>query len=357
MKSHCLILFLAVSLFFLPVSVSAQPVAKGASQSGKGIKILIVHSYHKEMPWVSEYTQGILMRFSQSSLGQEVQIKHFYLDTKRRPEMAQTMAARAFQKYRKWRPDLVFACDDNAQKYFVVPYLKDKAGTPVVFLGVNADPEEYGYPTPNITGVLERNHIRLTMALLKRLDPSVERIAVINDDSPTGRIVTRRIKEAMKEAGLQVIGYYNTNSYREWKGLIKRFQSEVDAIYLITYYTLKDERGRHVPILDVVKWLVKHSRLPDATNTKDSVKNGLLCSVAIDGFIHGTDAAEMAIKILKGTPPAQIPITRTTRGIRVINRSRAKVLGIRIPTYILEGTTFYDSPFINSLNGATGEEE
>ena len=338
------LLLLCISLPFKPRIATASPTPK------RPLKIFIVHSYHKSMPWVQEYIQGISMRLTQSPIGQEITIKHFYLDTKRRPEAAKAMAARAFAKYRQWRPDLVFACDDNAQKYFVVPYLKDKVKTPVVFLGVNADPETYGYPAANVTGVLERNHIRLTMELLKRLKPSISRVAVINDDSPTGRIVTQRIKRAMEGSDLEVTGYYNTDSFSKWKELIKGFQKEADAIYLITYFTLRDEKGRHVPILEALRWLVRNSRIPDATNTKDSVKNGLLCSVAIDGFIHGSDAASLAIKILQGTPPSQVPIIATNRGIRVINRSRAKVLGIRIPTYLMEGTTFYDSPFINSLN-------
>ena len=45
----------------------------------------------------------------------------------------------------KKRYDGVIAVNDNAQKMFVFPYLKDLVKTPVMFCGVNADTKKYGY--------------------------------------------------------------------------------------------------------------------------------------------------------------------------------------------------------------------
>ncbi|GEM_PF-2939611 len=316
----------------------------------KDLKILIVHSYHKTMPWVRDYTRGIRTTLTRHHDIHCI-LKHFYMDTKIHPEGAKEKARQAYKIFQGWRPDIVIACDDNAQKYFVVPYLKDKTSTPVVFLGVNEDPERYGYPAKNVTGVLERNHVVMTLELLQRLKPDCKRIAVLNDASPTGMILTRRIKKALSalpSTHLQVIGYYNTNSFEEWKRLVTNLQERADGLYFITYFTFRDKQGRHVPALEALKWLLLNSRLPEASNTMDTVRNGALCSIAIDGFISGEDAASILLDIFHGTKVSQIPLKRTERGLRLINRSRARVLGLKIPTFLVSGTIFFDSPFINS---------
>ncbi len=329
-----------------PPDISAQ----------KEIKLFVVHSYHASMPWVQEYYQGLTVGFSQSSIGSAITIKNFYMDTKRRPELAKEMGEKAYKRYLSWQPDLVIACDDNAQKFFVKPFLLNRVATPVIFLGINEEPETYGYPGSNVTGVLERGHTLLTLELLRRLAP-VNRIAVLNDDSLTGRIMTRRIEKRLKNSRFHVIGYYNTDSFSEWKRLVQQFQESADAIYIRTFYTLRDEKGRYVPISEVTKWLVTNSMIPEATHSKDNVKLGLLCSVAQDGFFSGLKASKMAIKALKGTPISEIPMEETRRGVRVINRSRAQFLNIHIPSYLLEGTIFYDSPFLNTLQQKTREED
>ena len=318
--------------------------------SKKKCRILVVHSYHEKMPWVQDYTRGIRTTLLKQK-DMIFTLKNFYMDTKRHPELSEKKGQEAFSIFSEWKPDAVITCDDNAQKYFVVPYLKDKTAVPVVFLGVNGDPEAYGYPAKNVTGVLERNHVAMTIKLLQKLKPGCRRIAVINDASPTGLILTKRIRKALSgipASRLQVTGYFNTNSFEEWKSLIKDFQKRSDAIYFITYYTFHDKDGRHVPVLEALKWLILHSRIPEASNTMDTVRNGALCSIAIDGFISGEETAGLLLQILRGVKPSQIPLARTERGLRLINRSRARMLDIKIPPFLVPGTILFDSPFLKT---------
>jgi ABC-type uncharacterized transport system substrate-binding protein len=78
---------------------------------------------------------------------------------------------------------------------FVVPYLKNKVKTPVVFCGVNSEPGTYGYPASNVTGILERDHISESIALIQLLDPSVKIIAYIMKDTPTTQSVYHVIQQ------------------------------------------------------------------------------------------------------------------------------------------------------------------
>ncbi|MGD8846734.1 MAG: hypothetical protein PVJ84_13215 [Desulfobacteraceae bacterium] len=112
-------------------------------------------------------------------------------------------AKKAYALYRKFQPDGVIAIDDNAQSMFVVPYLKDKVSVPVMFCGVNSDPDKYGYPASNVTGILERPHISESIAFVKQLVPSVNAFGFIGRDSITTKSMLRQIQhDAMKVLGI-----------------------------------------------------------------------------------------------------------------------------------------------------------
>ena len=52
-----------------------------------------------------------------------------------------------------WKPDVVITADDNAVKYLIGPYYKNKK-LPFVFCGLNWTAAEYGLPYTNATGML-----------------------------------------------------------------------------------------------------------------------------------------------------------------------------------------------------------
>lgn len=145
-------------------------------------RVLLVHSYHTGYPWVDAITQGVKRALPSSSVDLQV----FYMDTKRKTsDVWKTQAGQAARKVvSEWQPDVVIAADDNAQQYLA----KDYAGRPApqfVFCGVNAEPQDYGYPAPNVTGVLERPHFKASIDLLREVCPGVKRLALVTDNSGT----------------------------------------------------------------------------------------------------------------------------------------------------------------------------
>ena len=104
------------------------------------------------MQWSSEVETGI--RDALEGSGAELQV--IRMDTKRNPGdgFGQQAGADALAAIEGVDPDLVIACDDNAQKYLVMPFLND-TDIPVVFCGVNWDASRYDFSTNNVTGVVE----------------------------------------------------------------------------------------------------------------------------------------------------------------------------------------------------------
>ena len=77
------------------------------------------------------------------------------------------------------------------------------------------------------------------------------------------------------------------------------------------------------------------NRLPTVCEFKELVRAGCLFSYGPDVIEFAQRAAAQIDKILKGTPPGEMPVEQMTRFELVINLKTAKMLGITIPQPVL----------------------
>ena len=314
-------------------------------------RVLLLHSYHEEYIWLQNVNRGIHQALKEERYFPEknIAVEAFYMDTKRKTdaEWKTAVAAKAIDKITTWQPHVVIASDDNAQAYVV----KKLAGTstPFVFLGVNADPRDYGYikelaaPGGNVTGCIERERFHLSLKLLKQLVPKVRKIAVICDDGPTGRPIMKRVRASAAASGVEVVAASQIGRFSEWKRFVRNAQNKADALLVIVYHTLKDDAGNHVDPDQVLSWTIANNRLPDFGFWKWAVEGGLLCSEAISGYQQGHYAGTVAAYVLAGQSPGEFSVQMPRRGEICINRARAKSLGIRIPGELIKSATIYDT--------------
>lgn len=314
-------------------------------------RVLLLHSYHEEYIWLQNVNRGILQALKEERYFPEknITVESLYMDTKRKtdPDWKAVQAAKAIDKISTWNPHVVIASDDNAQAY-VVKNLSGTA-TPFVFLGVNADPTDYGYieslenPGGNVTGCIERERFALSVKLLKQLVPGIQKIAVICDDGPTGRPIMKRVQASAAGAGVSIVAASQTGQFREWKRFVLDVQDKADALLVIVYHTLKDDNGEHVDPDKVLSWTISNNRLPDFGFWNWAVEGGLLCSEAISGYQQGHYAGTVAAYVLAGQSPGEFSVQMPRRGEVCINRARAKSLGIPIPADLVKSATIYDT--------------
>ncbi|MFC1904908.1 ABC transporter substrate-binding protein, partial [Chloroflexota bacterium] len=155
--------------------------------------MLLVFSYHPEYSWVAEETRGVDDILKDRGVETEI----FYMDTKGNTstEWKEKVAEEAVKKIGESKPDLVIAFDDNACELVAKKYIGKSL--PFVFCGMNGEPEDYGFPAQNITGVIERPQVEATVNLLKQLVPDVEKLAIITDDSPTSQAFIASMKKTI----------------------------------------------------------------------------------------------------------------------------------------------------------------
>ena len=243
------------------------------------------------------------------------------------------MAEEAVRKIDDFKPDLVIVFDDNACELVAKEYIGESL--PFVFCGMNGEPEDYGFPARNITGVIERHHLEATINLLKQLVPDVKKLAIITDGSPTSQGFITGIKKITPP--IEISEFYATNDFDAWKAKIKELQTTVDAIGIFVYHTVKEKGGEEsLPPEEVIGWTLENSKLPDFTFSDFTVRDGVLCGVTLSGYAQGKTAAEIAIRILNGETPADIPIKRPEKGTPIVNETRAKELNIEIPEEVLK---------------------
>jgi len=198
-------------------------------------KVLLIFSYHPEHPWVVEETRGAEEILEERG----VETEKFYLDTKRNTsaEWKEEVAEEAVRKIDDFKPDLVIVFDDNACELVAKEYIGDSL--PFVFCGMNSEPEDYGFPAQNITGVIERHHLEATINLLQQLVPDIKELAIISDDSPTSQAFITSVKNIIPP--IEISEFYTTNDFDAWKAEVQELQTKVDAIGIYVYHTIKEK--------------------------------------------------------------------------------------------------------------------
>jgi ABC-type uncharacterized transport system substrate-binding protein len=296
-------------------------------------KIMVVMSYEEDNPWCMQIKEGI-----DSVLAGDSEIKYFYMDTKKNINGGARKAKEAYELYKHFRPDGVIAADDNAQSMFVLPYLKDKVNTPVMFCAVNAEPVKYGYPASNVSGILERGFVRESIAFAKQLVPSIETVGFLAKDSPSGRAIRKQVESESDTYLTKFTGFKLVQTIEETLTALAAYQKTSDALFITSTNGILDADGKSLDNEQVTKIVAKFYKKPLIGANNFHVKHGVLCAVVKSGNAQGRIAAELLVKAMKGIPINQIPITVNKYGKRMLNVTVMKDLGIKPKRRVLVGT-------------------
>jgi ABC-type uncharacterized transport system substrate-binding protein len=317
-------------------------------------RFMVVSSYHREYIWSQETNAGLTSALRELGyLDTNVQIEQFtrddfvessravvkkaWMNTKqknKKNEIAETLE-RITKEIDAFKPDIILLGDDNAANYVGNYYLDTQ--TPIVFWGINGLPVKYGIvdslekPGHNVTGVYQMGYHYECFEYLQKVIPSVQTVAVLSDDSPTGRAHAKRIQRFSEDGQLpvKIAEIVITNSFAEWKAKALALQEKVDAFYVATHNTMVDEKGDHVDYLEVAAWYLRNIHKPETTPAKFLLEEGFFSTVEDSAFKQGYEALMLAHRILtEGVDPGVTPPTFPTKGPFIINRGRARMLGL-----------------------------
>lgn len=303
---------------------------------GAATNLRILHVMSFESPW--RWTDGQFAGFKEALALADAEYRVFQMDVKRNSAPAAREAAGrdARALIDKWKPDLVYASDDDAQAFVTRHYVNAKPH--FVFSGVNKEAAAHGLEgASNVTGVLEREHFVETARLLQALRPEIKRFAIISDMGQYWPDVIARINAGLPHLpGASIVKLDRVKTFEEYKQRMREYQGSADAVFSLGMFTYSDAAGANVPYPLVQRWTVENSRLPDASFWIDRVHNGVLASVTVSEREQGRAAGRLARAILVDhVPPAALPMRPTLKGNPAINLARARQLGIDVNSSLL----------------------
>jgi len=316
-------------------------LATGADLWAADPTVMVVESYHAEYAWDQSYLNGL-----REGLGAKVKLVRFQMDTKRVPKsMYQQQADLAWQKFLEVKPDLIVLGDDNALKY-LGPKLLDK-GTPVVYLGINNNPEDYVPGGHNITGILERPLYNFSIRTVGQIvQPKPKKILVLFDHGTTSQASVAEAFQGKKrvimhdiEVDLQTIGNWDL-----WQAEVLGAKDlGYDALVVGLYHTLSDSHGHNVPADRVMQWTSANTPVPPFGFWDFSVGAGkTIGGFVLSGREQGLAAAKVARGIIEGAEPASIPPKIGEKGAFVFSRSELKRYGFSLPAEMARRTNWVE---------------
>lgn len=296
-------------------------------------KVFVVMSYEESFPWCREIKEGI-----DSVLGDSSEIRYFYMDTKTNLQGGPEKAKDAFAHFEEFAPDGVIAADDNAQSMFVVPYLKNRVKAPVMFCGVNAQPDEYGYPASNVSGILERLHVNESIAFARQIAPHIRTVAFIMKADPAADQVRAQVEKEKADYPARFVAFMTPQTLNEAVQAATKLSARCDLLFIETLQGVTDSAGRPVPDHRAMPLVIEAFGKPTAGSNRYAVRYGVLCAVVKTGQEQGARAAHMLLRAMTGTPVSEIPIVSNLHGKRMINVSTLIKLGIKPRSIILRGS-------------------
>jgi ABC-type uncharacterized transport system substrate-binding protein len=315
----------------LPALFLSLLLASGLAAAAE-FKVLVVMSYEEDNPWVKEIREGI-----EGVLKPSADITYFYMNTKADRQGGPRRAEEAFALFQSLQPHGVIAADDDAQAMFVVPYLGNKTTTPVMFNGVNAAAEKYGFPNAHVSGVLERAHVRESLAFFKQIVPAAQSACFMTADVPPGVALRTQVESEKSSYPMTVAAFHLVHDNAQIAALGRALSAQCDALFVDSLEGILDREGKTQTFREVFQVLQQAYARPILAGNRYQVEQGAWAAVVKTGQEQGELSAEMLLQALRGKPAGRIPVTQNSRGQRVINITALERQGIVPKPTVLRG--------------------
>jgi signal transduction histidine kinase len=291
------LLLLVLSLFW----------AGAAGAASEPYRVLLLHSFRSSLPVTVDWYQGLVRGFA-SVPDVPVEINSEF------PDLARFEGGQQFdwlidfyrKSYQQREPNLIISTDTPALR-FLLAYGDDLfPGVPIVFVDADRNFVAAQKLPPNITGITDFLDITGTLELALRLHPNTQRVAVIVGSSQYDRGFERVARQAIESfAGRVKFVWLRGMPVDELVEALNALPERTVALYLIQ---MQDQTGElHVPRATLQAFSAA-ANVPVYglwdTLLEHGIVGGRLVTVEEDGY----QAAKMAVRILRGEPPADLPV-------------------------------------------------
>lgn len=316
------LVFLAALLSGCSSGTKQQSSTSSASE--KKVRIGIVQIV--EHPALDAARKGFLDTLKAKGYEEGKNLEVDYENAQGDQTMLQTIAKKLVSN----KPDLILAiatpsAQAVAAETTTIPILITAVTDPVAAKLVKSNEK----PRTNVTGTTDMNPVKEQIELVKKFVPKATKIGVIyNAGEVNSQVQVDKVKEVAGKNGLTVVEA-TVSSSSEVMQAAQSLVGRVQAIYLPTDNVVASS------VQSVVKVAEKNA-LPVIAGEKGMVDNGALATIGIDYYKLGQQTAEMAIRVLNGEKPENMPIESQKEYKLFINKDAAARMKVAIPEDLLK---------------------
>ena len=254
----------------------------------------------------------------------------------RNPEGDMSLVASIAKKFATEKKDLIYTISTPSTQACVAA--TKGTNIPVIFGGMT-DPvsakvvNSWGKPGGNCTGASDWIDIDPQLKLIKEISPSVKKIGTVYNSGETNSVVQiQELKKAAPKFGITEIIEGTAATTADIYAAANSLAGRVDAIWICTDSTVVSSFGSVVKVSE-------QNKIPLFGSDVSMAEMGAIATVGFSYYDLGVEAGKIAVRVLKGENPAEIPVVRANLTDLYVNIGAAKRMGVTIPKSVLNRAT------------------
>ena len=354
-KVSFIVAVISILVAFTGTAFSDPTGSANRAAGSQQAKIFIVQSYEMDHVCGRPQGQGIESAL-RKAFKDGIRIQTHFMNTKTinsTPEKMKAEALTVLGEIESFGPDMVFTVDDDAFREVGLKLVG--RDYPVIFTGMNGQPENYSKnapfldgqarPSANVTGVYEKLHFQTALNVMKGVIPDLRKIVALLDMSPTGNAIRVQLeKELLGYSEKVEVVFKQVGTLKDYLAEMAKINSDrtVQAVYPVVL-SVADDKGVSVGFKTTLKAFVENCTKPGMALNFDFARLGLFGGASVDFGAMGRQAGEMGVKLLNGAKLRDLPIESAQEYLITFNKKNADMLRIRIPDELIGAAVIYDS--------------
>ena len=319
---------LRLGLVFLALSLApwngtaSDRLASAAPQERTQQRVLALYGIGNEMPAIQKVDK-VLKRTLRQGHPEKIDYYSETLDVSRFPELHYRHALYEFldHRYQGQGIDLMVAVGQSAAEFAAQYGARLFPETPVVFYGTARLPL-----TPNFTGLYQTLDMKSSLDVALRLQPTTQQVFVVSGVSNVDKLTLAIARQQFQQFDGRLAFTYLTGLPA--KDLCKALGGlPCDSIiYFVTFS--EDNLGNRLIATDVLEELARAGVAPIYGFNEAYLSHGLIGGRLLSPEILAARLGELALRILQGEKPAQIPVTEVQNYVTAVDWRQLQRWGI-----------------------------
>ena len=296
----------------LVVAASLFPQSIGAEQKKAVRRVLIFNDFSSiSSPGIAVLDQEIVTGLEISRY--QIELYNETLESTLFPDEDSQRRFKEWyiRKYANRKPDLIITVGPSSLKFVVESHETSFPNTPVIFCGTTEEMLDQLKPDSHFTGVWGVAQPEKTLIAALHLQPDTKHVVVVGGVGAFDRSLVAVTKESLRGYESRFEFTYLTNL--EMPALLERLRQLPSKT--IVYYTsiMEDAAGAHfIDASQAVPMVADAANAPVFITDDVDIGKGTVGGFVVSWATDGKVAAGMAVRMLDGVKPQQIPVVRNS---------------------------------------------